>query len=294
MKKAVVTGGAGFIGSLKIKTRNELIPLNVLVLLLIVVIILLPSNGLRIALGLPFLLFFPGYTLVAALFPKRESLEAIERMALSFGISIAVVSFIGLILNYTHWGIRLEPVLYSVTSFIFTTSIVAWLRRKRLPKQERFGIEFQLKAPGWGRGTLDRVLSIILVVAVLGALGMLGYVIATPKVGERFTEFYILGLSGKATDYPKEIRVGEEAKVIVGIVNHEHEMVTYRVEVNIDGVKNNEVGPILLANEQKWEEIVSFTPDKTGDNQKVDLMLYKNQEAEPCLEPLHLWIDVTE
>jgi len=279
---------------LKIKTRNELIPLNVLVLLLIVVIILLPSNSLRIALGLPFLLFFPGYTLVAALFPKRESLEAIERMALSFGMSIAVVSFIGLILNYTHWGIRLEPVLYSVTSFIFITSIVAWLRRKGLPKQARFGIEFQLKAPGWGRGALDRVLSIILVVAVLGALGVLGYVIATPKVGEKFTEFYILGLSGKATDYPKEIRVGEEAKVIVGIVNHEHEIVTYQVEVKIDGVKNNEVGPVLLANEQKWEEIVSFTPDKTGDNQKVDLTLYKNQEAEPCLEPLHLWIDVTE
>lgn len=71
---------------MKIKTRNELIPLNVLVLLLIVVIILLPSNSLRIALGLPFLLFFPGYTLVAALFPKRESLEAIERVALSFGL----------------------------------------------------------------------------------------------------------------------------------------------------------------------------------------------------------------
>ncbi|GAI18944.1 unnamed protein product, partial [marine sediment metagenome] len=162
----------------------------------------MPSNSLRIALGLPFLLFFPGYTLVAALFPKRESLEAIERVALSFGMSIAVVPLIGLILNYTPWGIRLEPVLYSVTSFIFITSIVAWLRRKGLPEQERFGIKFQLKAPGWGRGALDRILSIILVVAVLGALGMLGYVIAAPKVGEKFTEFYILGLSGKATDYP--------------------------------------------------------------------------------------------
>jgi len=279
---------------LKIKARNELIPLNVLVLLLIVVIILLPSNSLRIALGLPFLLFFPGYTLVAALFPKRESLEAIERVALSFGLSIAVVPLIGLLLNYTPWGIRLEPVLYSVTSFIFITSIVAWLRRKGLPEQERFGIKLQWKAPGWGRGALDRVLSIILVVAVLGALGMLGYVIAAPKVGEKFTEFYILGLSGKATDYPKEVRVGEEAKVIVGILNHEHEIVTYRVELKIDGVKNNEVGPILLANEQRWEEIVSFTPDKAGDNQKVGLMLYKNEEAEPCLEPLHLWIDVTE
>jgi len=279
---------------LKIKIRNDLIPLNLLALVLIAAIILLPSNGLRIALGLPFLLFFPGYTLMAALFPKREGIGAIERTALSFGMSIAVVPLIGLILNYTPWGIRLEPVLYSVTIFIFTASIIAWLRRRRLPEQDRFGIEFQIRAPAWGGGTWDRALFIILVVVILGALGSLGYVLATPKVGETFTEFYILGLDGKAADYPKEIRVGEVGKVIVAVVNHEHEAVSYRVEVRIDGVKNNEVGPFVLVNEQKWEEIVSFTPDKAGDNQKVDLFLYKNGEAEPCLEPLHLWIDVTE
>ena len=279
---------------LKIKIRNGLIPLNLLVLVLIAVIALLPSNGLRIALGLPFLLFFPGYTLMAALFPKRERIGAIERTALSFGISVAVVPLIGLILNYTPWGIRLEPVLYSVAIFIFTTSIIAWLRRSRLPEPDRFGIEFQMKAPAWGGSTWDRVLFIILVVVVLGALGMLGYVIAKPKVGETFTEFYILGLDGRVADYPKAIKVGEGGEVIVAVVNHEHEAVSYRVEVRIDGVKNNEVGPFVLANEQKWEEMVSFTPDKAGDNQKVAFFLYKNGEAEPCLEPLHLWIDVTE
>ena len=96
---------------------------------------------------------------------------------------------IGLILNYTPWGIRLEPVLYSLASFIFITSIVAWFRHRRLPEQERIGIEFQLKMPGWGGGVWDKVLSTILVVAILGALGTLGYVVATPKVGEKFTQF---------------------------------------------------------------------------------------------------------
>ncbi|GAI01448.1 unnamed protein product, partial [marine sediment metagenome] len=106
---------------------------------------------------------------------------------MSFGLSIAVVPLIGLILNYTPWGIRLESVLYSVASFILITSIIAWLRRGRLPEPERFGIEFQMRLPGWGGGVWDRMLSIILALAILGALGMLGYAIASPKVGERFT-----------------------------------------------------------------------------------------------------------
>ena len=279
---------------LKIKKPNELIVLNLLAFVLVAVIVLLPSNSLRIVLGLPFLFFFPGYTLMAALFPKREGVCATARIALSFGISLAIVPLIGLVLNYTPWGIRLEPILYSVTVFIVITSIIAWLRRKRLPEPNRFNIEFQLKVPVWGSSSLHKVLFIILVMVVVGALGSLVYLIAVPRVGETFTEFYVLGLDGKAAGYPEEVGVGEEGKVIVAVVNHEHEVVSYRVEVSIDGVKNNEMGPFVLENEQKWEEIVSFTPDKVGDNQKVDFFLYKNGEAVPFLEPLHLWVDVTE
>ena len=42
-----------------IRVEDELIPLNLLVIVLVAVIILFPSNVLRIILGLPFLLFFP-------------------------------------------------------------------------------------------------------------------------------------------------------------------------------------------------------------------------------------------
>ena len=89
---------------MKIRVKNELIPLNLLVVVLIGAIILFPSDVLRIILGLPFLLFFPGYVLVGALFPRKKGIDSIERLALSFGLSIAVVAFIGLILNYSPWG----------------------------------------------------------------------------------------------------------------------------------------------------------------------------------------------
>lgn len=277
---------------MRIKLGDGLIPLNLLAWVLILFIIFFPSNILRIILGIPFVLFCPGYTLMAALFTKKEGMGGIERVALSFGLSIAVVSLIGLILNYTPWGIRLEPILYSVASFILIASIIAWLRRRRLTEHERFAIQFQVTMPGWGEGVWGKVLAITVVVAILATLGTLGYVIATPKVGETFTEFYILGQDGKAANYPKELKVGEKGEVIVGVVNHEGKEVSYRVEVVVGSQESTEVGPVVLVNEQKWEGEVSFVPEVAGENQKVEFLLYKDGEVEPCLEPLHLWVDV--
>lgn len=279
---------------MRIKIGSGLLLLNLLVIALVAAIILLPSNVLRIILGLPFTLFFPGYVLLVALFPKREGMGGIERVALSFGLSIVVVPLIGLIFNYTSWGITLESMLYSVASFMLLLSIIATVRRNRLPEEERFIIDFQIRWIGRGEGVWGKALSVVLVIAILGALGTLGYVIAKPKVGERFTEFYILGTEGKATGYPTELRVGEEGKVIVGIINQEHESKRYYVEVVIDGVKDNKVGPIALEQDEKWEEAIGFTPNEQGEDQKVEFLLYKDIESEPSMESLRLWIDVTE
>ena len=147
------------------KMGSGLLPLNIVVIVLIVAIIFALSGLLRIIFGLPVVLFFPGYVLVLALFPKKEGMNGIERVALSFGLSIAVVPLIGLILNFTWWGITLESTLYSTASFIFVMSIIAWVRRKRLPERERFAFGFQLRLPSWSGGPWDRVLSVVLVVS---------------------------------------------------------------------------------------------------------------------------------
>ena len=269
-----------------------------LILIVIANLALLPAalfttGPLRIVLGLPFLLFSPGYALIAALFPKKGSLDGIERIALSFGLSIAVVPLIGLILNYTPWGIRLHPILASITAFVLAMCGIAWYRRKGLPEHERFRVSFKIGRPSWeGQSRVDRALSVILVAAIVGAVGTLVYVIATPKVGERFTEFYILGTEGRAEGYPKELSLGERGEVILGIVNHEQEEMSYRVEVVADGMEagvriwlENETGEAgvvgdsavevaALAHEEKWEGNVLFELLHKGEKQKLEFLLF--------------------
>ena len=275
-----------------IRLKNELPLICILVILLIIIITFFQSGVLRIILGLPFSLFFPGYTLVAVLFPKRSALDSIERVALSFALSIAVTACIGIILNYTMWGIRLYPILISLTTFVLVTSIIAWVRRRRLDEGEKLTISFSLSLRSWrGQNRLDKILSVILIAAILGAAGTTGYVIATPGEEERFTEFYVLGPEGKAEGYPEELAVGGTATVIVGIVNHEHEDVSYRLELKIGGNKHSEITQIALGQEEKWEQKVSITLGTVGEKQMVEFVLYKNGEP---YRQLRLWVNVRE
>jgi len=270
----------------------------IFICLVLIPLALLSSGPLRIVLGVLFILFFPGYMLIAALFPRKDALDGIERLALSFGLSIAIVPLIGLILNYTPWGIRLEPILFSLLFFILVMAAVALWRRQRLAYEERFQVNFTVNLSrltlGWrNQGRWDRLFSILLVFAIFAALGTVVYVIQSPGVGERFTEFYILGIEGKAEGYPQEIILGDKGEVIVGIVNREHEPTVYTVEISIDGENIVKVGPVSLDHEGKWEQKVSFNPSRAGPNQKVEFLLYRGESTDPY-QGLHLWVDVKE
>jgi uncharacterized membrane protein len=379
---------------MKIKLLHNLLIVDILVVLLILAILLVPDSWLRIVLGLPFLLFFPGYALIEALFVRRKhdidsvvpeldkkknlleqlsqsrqsskssppetgksspatankkaqtdgspsdtrdsdsengegeeqrgkGLDGIERMALSFGMSIAVTALIGLGLNYTPWGIRLLPVLFAISAFIVILSGVALFRQRRLNGEWALIKQYTFKMPGWEGSHLNKALTVILVVAILAAVGTLIYTVAFPRVGERFTEFYILGLEGKAADYPAaftldatqtvvSVQYGDAAadktikessgRLTLGIINQEQQPTSYAVELQIDG----QPVPILwqgqslarlegiqLEQGETWEQPVAFAPQHTGDNQKVEFLLYKDGSSE-VYNTLHLWVDAGE
>jgi len=281
---------------IRISLVNDLIYINLFSILLIAVVFLsevIQLPFLRIALGLPFVLFFPGYTLIAALFPKKDDLDGLERLALSFGLSIAVVPLVGLGLNYTPWGIRLTPVLVSLIIFILGISVIAFYRRNKISAENRFYPVWEINMMSWqGLSRLDKILSALLVLAVLFALGSIFYVVTTPKVGEKFTEFYILGTGGKAEGYPRVIAVGEKGWVIIGVVNHEYAPVKYHIEVVEDGYLKQKLSPIELIHDQKWEDKVSFSASESHKNLKVEFLLYREGEREPY-RSLHLWVDIT-
>jgi hypothetical protein len=86
-----------------------------------------PFIYVRYVLGSIFVLFLPGYSLIKALFPSKE-IDDIERIALSIGMSLALVPLVGLLLNYTPWGIRLAPITLSLLSLTIVLSAVALIR----------------------------------------------------------------------------------------------------------------------------------------------------------------------
>lgn len=254
----------------------------------------------RIPLGLLMVLFVPGYALIAALFPRQGDLDGIERVALSFGLSIAVVPLIGLGLNYTPWGIRLIPVVISLAIFTVAMAIVAYFRRTRLPIDDRFSVEFQkhlsaLKGEltAGDKSGLDKALTILLVISIVASVFALVYVIVTPKQGEKFTEFYILGQKGMAYDYPTVVEAGNNSTVIVGVVNHEYALVNYTMDLSLNNSTLLEK-EIALEHNQTWEEPISYALNKPGDSQKLEFLLYKDGNFTAPYRDLHLWVNVSE
>jgi uncharacterized membrane protein len=264
----------------------------------LVLLALLASGPLRIALGLLFVLFFPGYVLLAALFPRKGALGGLERVSLSFGLSLAVVPMMGLVLNFTPLGIRLGSTLFSVIGFILVAAVAAFYRRKGLSPEDRFEVRFMtLLSPlvsGWQRQRVwDKVLTGALVMSIVMSIGTLVYALSVEKTGERFTQFYVLGPEGEAENYPREMSVGESSTVILGIVNNEQSPLTYRVEMAIGGEGTREIGRVTLQNEEKREWEVSFASDRTGPKQRVDFFLYKGEDRE-VYHSLQLIVDVKE
>ncbi|MEM4489494.1 MAG: DUF1616 domain-containing protein, partial [Desulfurococcaceae archaeon] len=89
----------------------------------------------RYVLGSIYILFLPGYSLVEALYPREGDLTPLERVALSIGLSLAVTPLIGLILNYTPWGIRLPAIVTSTTILIITMLTTSLHRKYNILKQ---------------------------------------------------------------------------------------------------------------------------------------------------------------
>jgi len=250
-------------------------------------VLILPNEVLRIIVGIPMVLFIPGYALIAALFPGKGDLDGIERVALSFGLSIAIVPLVGLALNFTPFGISAITLLL--------TYIAHW-RRQRLAQEARFSVSFRawydaIRNMELGESRLDRALTVILAISILLSVAMLVYVIVTPKQGEKFTEFYILGPGGKAAGYPTNFTIGKPETVIIGVVNHEYSAVNYTVNVRIRNETLNEIG-IALAHNATWEKPVNITMAKPAGMEKLEFLLYRENLSEPYRD-LHLFVNAT-
>ena len=285
---------------MKTKNIQDLLIISVWTIMTIIFVItpILENSIIRTILGIPMVLFVPGYVLVTALFPKKDDLDSIERIALSFGLSIAVVPLIGLGLNYTPFGIRLIPILVTLSIYIAIMTIASIYRRNVLPEDTQFSVRFnkiyeainnEISSP---KSKIDRILSVILVLSIVLAIGTLVYVITVPKIGEKFTEFYILGPDGKADNYSTNLKLDSSTNILTGIVNHEYSPVNYTVQIVI-GKDILSSKKLVLNNNETWQNNILFVPNKEGNDEKLELLLFKENNFTVPYRELHLWVNVT-
>jgi hypothetical protein len=64
------------------------------------------------------------------------------------------------------------------------------------------------------------------------------------------------------------------------------------VPILINGQTVDTLGPITLANDEKYEQEIGFVPPATGTDQKVEFILLVG--GQPYFEdPPHIWVDVS-
>ncbi len=86
-------------------------------------------NSLRIIFGSVYVLFLPGF-IVSFIFFQKGKIDWIERAALSFALSIAIVPLAVFYLNLVGMRISLLSSFLTVLGIMAVSGIVAWLRNR--------------------------------------------------------------------------------------------------------------------------------------------------------------------
>jgi len=271
------------------------------------------GGWLRALLGLPLVLFLPGYALVAAAFPARPDDDRdegstvgllaggapgwYERLALSLAGSLAVLPLFGLGLASTRWGFGTRAVLATLGGFTALGMLVAVSRRSRLPENTRFRPPIDAASTDAYRGLFDPdtrfdgALNVVLILSMVVALSAVGYALVAPQSGASTTQFQLLAEneSGElvASDYPDELPPGASEELVVSITNggdqaRDYTVVaeTHRVEEtngSLEVLEESEMTRLEASVDPGASAQIRHTvdPSMTGETLRINYYLYR-------------------
>jgi uncharacterized membrane protein len=273
--------------------RRQRIDLVVAVLVALAAFVL-PEGPipLRTPLGLLAVLVVPGYALAAALFPTDEQIDFVERLALSVGLSIALIAVLALLLDPIPEGLSFPAIRTALTTVSASALVVGFVRRSTAPPA---------RARAWGGRSAGRPAArpsraarftrwIVVANLLVGALAY------GTTVGQRPpypTEFYVLGPEGRLTGYPREVALGDPVVFRLGVRQAQNENGTYQATVRRGDTVLATLGPISLGPGARWEQDVRVTADVAGPSQELTLELARPGGARP-VRALRLWLDVRD
>lgn len=245
-----------------------------LVALAVVVEVPASANLVRVAIAIGAVLFVPGYMSLAALYPHPEEVMPHERAVLAFGFSLAVVSLVGLALNFSPWGIRPIPFMSALGLWDATACGVTILRRRA-----RARIGGAVSAPATVRPRATRLVlpAVSLGAAVLGAAAVVA-LLGTPRQ-EQFTEFYLRSPAG-SFPLPSSV-LADAISVRLTVANREGSVQRYRIEPALGERRLPPIEVGDLRDGAVWERVLSFEENGATGRTTLRFDLYRGSEVEP-------------
>lgn len=265
----------------------------------------------RAVVGLPLLLFFPGYALLTVLFPGRpprsrygsfdphaRSVSGVERLALSFGMSLALLPLIALALwTVDDQGFGIQALLGVITAVIVLGMAYGIYRRLQLPTRQRYRVPFghwvtELRAGVFAGSVPETLLRLGLALSVVLAMGTLGYAVLVPNQSASYTGVSLLTRSTSgdlaAANY-SNATTENGSDLILSVQNHERTAVSYTAVVRIQrvGIDGDRV-TVRSSNElQRLQTTVdagetnylphSVSPSMNGENLRLQYLIYKGE-----------------
>ena len=242
-------------------------------------------NWLRLLVGVPYLLFLPGYLLTCALWARHGELSAIERVAYSFGLSIGLAAIIAIVLSVLT-AFELSWLLLLVSSTSLALAAIAAIRRHLVPSDSRLQTDLPtVKIVLFGKSRRDTSYTVITI--IVAALVVAAVIANFPPPGKapEVTQFYVLDLQKRAVNYPVNVTVGQPNAVWVGLHNGEGAQVAYRIAVSYENLATNKTTNVAsfsgnLTSGNSLERMVNYTFQRSG-NYIVRFALNLNDNATP-------------
>ncbi|OIB57857.1 DUF1616 domain-containing protein [Natrialba sp. SSL1] len=297
---------------------------------LLLVIVDVSSPFLRAAVGFPLLFVAPGYAAVSVLFPRESPpsetvttplfgqtlpVSGVERAALAFGLSVALLPLFGIGIALTPYTFSQTTVVGLISGFVLVCAFLAGFRRIRIPEQNRYEFSFgraydTVHAALFGTNSaVHTAVNLILVASMLIALSSVGYALVSPQDGEQYTELQLLTEDDDgelvATDYETTTTPNDSVSLAINLENQEQSEQTYTAVVQEQWVDDGEVLDRIehdrleytLADGESTQDAVSMTPEAESGTVRVAVLLYDESVPEsPSLEnadrSTYLWVTV--
>ncbi|WP_049923570.1 DUF1616 domain-containing protein [Halopiger djelfimassiliensis] len=290
------------------------------------------SRVVRAAIGVPLLFLAPGYATVATLFPRAAAIEAsesnavigqtvsvtdLERVALSFGLSVAVLPLLGLLIGTLSLAFTGTVVVGTVSAVTLIGTVVAAIRRVRIPPEERYRLHLgrklgAVRSAMFGTDSVvHATVNVVLVVSLCLAFSSVGYALVSPQQGEQYTSVQLLteNESGEpvADGYPDAIEPGDSVPLTIALENREGEDAAYTIVVQeqwLDGGEVHERTELARFDERVDDGETSYTdrsvtPEAESGTVRITVLLYEDGVPETATTDnayryAYVWVDLTE